>query len=149
MYSLTSNSIKHDLLETNDVKLEFISELTPYNINGTSTPVDNNFLDLGNIETFKNKYDLLLLCFYFIEPIYGPNKVVTSELYPFELFEGAPIETNYKTQGFMSAEYISADSVTRGTCLRYGLYLLKTGTNRVLVQATHDDIKGKLYGIKL
>lgn len=149
MYKLISNDVTHELLERGDLgHIKLISYLTPYNMNSAGTPTDNNFLGFGTLSEL-TQYDLLLLEFYFTDAGYGPNKIMASGLYPVELFEDAPIETNYKAVGFISAEYISADSITRGNCLRYGLYLLKTGTNKMLVQATHGDIKGILYGIKL
>lgn len=146
MYVLISNGVQHSLLEQGDLgHIKLISYLTPYNKNSEGSPNDTNFLSFKNIEEF----DLLLLELYFTDHGYGPNKIIASGLYPVELFKDAPIETNYKAQGFISAEYISADTVTRGDCLRYGLYLLKTGTSKVLVQSTSNDIKGILYGIKL
>lgn len=149
MYKLISNSVTHELLERGDLgHIKLISYLTPYNLNSAGTPTDNNFLGFGTLSEL-TQYDLLLLEFYFTDAGYGPNKIIASGLYPVELFKDAPIETNYKAQGFISAEYISADSVTRGNCLRHGLYLLKTGTSKVLAQSTADDIKGILYGIKL
>lgn len=149
MYSLTSNNVKHDLLEKSDVGIELISYLNPYNRLSESLPVDNNFISFGDIEVFKNKYDLLMLCLYFTDAGYGPNKILATTLYPVIQFQDAPIETNYKQIGLLSVDYISADSKTAGTALKYEVSILKTASNKVLAQTTHNDLKGILYGIKL
>lgn len=146
MYTLKSNNITHELLEKNDIKIELISNLTPYNTNGTEGPVDSNFMDIKEI---KNKYDILLLNLYFTEDDYGKNKISANSLYPISLFDELPIETNYKGVGFMSAEYISVDSVTTGNALKYTVSLKKTGPNKILACCTSSDTTGSLYGIKL
>lgn len=146
MYTLKSNNITHELLEKNDIKIELISDLTPYNTNGTSPPVDSNFMGVNEI---RNKYDILLLNLYFTSTGYGENKIFGSCLYPIILFNSLPVESDYKSVGFMSAEYISADSVNRGDALKYSVSLLKTGPDKILARCTADDVKGSLYGIKL
>lgn len=147
MYTVKSNNITHELLEKNDIKIELISNLTPYNTNGTSAPIDSNFMDFGEI---KNKYDILLLVLYFNDTGYGKNKILGNCLYPIILFDDLPVESNYKGGvGFMSAEYIGVDSVTAGNALKYSLSLLKTGTDKVLTRCTYSDMGGSLYGIKL
>lgn len=146
MYTLKSNNIKHELLEKNDIKIELISDLTPYNKNGTSSPVDSNFMDVNEI---KNKYDILLLNFYFTDTGYGENKILANCIYPISLFDNLPIESNYKGVGFMSACYISADSMTGGNARKYEVSLLKTGQDKILARCTADDVSGSLYGIKL
>lgn len=146
MYTLKSNDITHSLLEKNDIKIELISNLIPYNTNGTSAPIDSNFMDVNEI---KNKYDILLLNLYFTDTGYGENKILGHCLYPILLFDDLPIESDYNAIGFMSAEYISADSITLGNALKYAVSLLKTGPDKVLVRCTASDIGGSLYGIKL
>lgn len=146
MYTLKSNNITHDLLEKNDIKIELISELTPYNTNGTSSPVDSNFMDVNEI---KNKYDILLLNLYFTDSGYGENKILGNCLYPIILFDDLPVESNYKGVGFMSAEYISADSVVEGNARKYTVSLLKTGPDKILTRCSASDVCGNLYGIKL
>lgn len=146
MYTLKSNNITHELLEKNDIKIELISDLTPYNTNGTSSVVDSNFMDVNEI---KNKYDLLLLNMYFTDDGYGANKIVGNSLYPIRLFDNLSVESNYKAVGFMSADYISADSTTEGNARKYSLSLLKTGPDKMLARCTADDVRGSLYGIKL
>jgi hypothetical protein len=146
MYTLKSNNIMHELLEKNDIKIELISYLTPYNTNGTSSPNNSNFMDVNEI---KNKYDILLLSLYFTDEGYGKSKILGSCLYPISLFDDAPVESNYKNIGFMSAEYISADSITEGNARKYTVSLLKTGPDKILVRCTADDVKGILHGIKL
>lgn len=146
MYTLKSNNITHDLLEKNDIKIELISDLTPYNTNGTSSPVDSNFMDVNEI---KNKYDILLLNFYFTDTDYGENKILGNCIYPISLFDNLSVESNYKGVGFMAASYISADSKTEGNALKYEVSLLKTGPNKILARCTADDVRGSLYGIKL
>lgn len=146
MYNVKSNNITHELLEKNDIKLELISNLTPYNINGTSSPVDSNFMDINEI---KNKYDILLLNFYFTDSGYGKNKILSNCLYPIILFDELPVESNYKGVGFMAAEYISADTVNTGNALKYSVSLLKTGPDKILARCTASDVRGSLYGIKL
>lgn len=146
MYTLKSNNVTHELLEKNDVKIELISDLTPYNVNGTSAPVNSNFMDVNEI---KNKYDILLLNFYFIESGYGETKVLANSIYPISLFDSSPVESNYKDIGFMSADYISTDTTTEGNARKYSVSLLKTGTNKILARCTADDVRGSLYGIKL
>lgn len=146
MYNLKSNNIKHELLEKNDIKIELISNLTPYNTNGTSEPVDSNFMDVNEI---KNKYDILLLNIYFTDSGYGENKILGNCLYPIILFDDLPVESNYKGIGFMSAEYISADSVNGGNARKYSVSLLKTGSDKILTRCSASDVKGTLYGIKL
>lgn len=146
MYTLKSNNITHELLEKNDVKIELISNLTPYNTNGTSSPVDSNFMDVNEI---KNKYDILLLNFYFTDSGYGENKILGNCLYPIILFDDLPVESNYKGIGFMSACYISADSMTEGNARKYSVSLIKTGQDKILACCSADDVGGSLYGIKL
>lgn len=146
MYTLKSNNITHELLEKNDVKIELISDLTPYNKNGTASPIDSNFMDVNEI---KNKYDILLLNLYFTNTGYGRNKILGNCLYPISLFDDLPVESNYKGVGFMTVDYISADSITPGNALKYELSLLKTGQDKILIRCTSDDVGGSLYGIKL
>ena len=146
MYTLKSNDITHELLEKNDVKIELISDLTPYNTNGATPPIDGNFMDVNEI---KNKYDILLLNFYFTDAGYGKNKILGNCIYPIILFDDLPVESNYRAVGFMSSVYISADSKTEGNARKYELSLLKTGPDKILVRSTADDIRGSLYGIKL
>lgn len=146
MYILKSNNITHEILEKNDIKIELISNLIPYNTNGTSSPIDSNFMDVNAI---KNKYDILLLNIYFTDNNYGENKILGNCLYPFILFDDLPVESNYKGIGFMSAEYISADSVNKGDALKYSVSLLKTGPDKILTRCTASDVGGSLYGIKL
>ena len=50
MYTLKSNNITHEILEKNDVKIELISDLTPYNTNGAASPIDSNFMDVNEIK---------------------------------------------------------------------------------------------------
>lgn len=146
MYTLKSNNITHNLLEKNDIKIELISDLTPYNTNGESPPIDSNFMDVNEI---KNKYDILLLNFYFTDAGYGENKILGNCIYPISLFDSLPVEANYKGVGFMSAAYISADSKTEGNARKYEVSLLKTGPDKILSRCTADDVRGSLYGIKL
>lgn len=146
MYTLKSNNITHELLEKNDIKIELISNLTPYNTNGTSAPVDNNFIDVNEI---RNKYDMLLLNLYFTDIGYGESKVLANSLYPIRLFDESPVESNYKGVAFTSAEYISADSKTEGNARKYSVSLLKTGPDKILACCSASDVKGSLYGIKL
>lgn len=146
MYTLKSNNITHDLLEKNDIKIELISDLTPYNTNGTTPPIDSNFMDVNEI---KNKYDILLLNFYFTDSGYGENKIFGNCIYPISLFDNLSVESNYQGIGFMSASYISADSITEGNARKYEVSLLKTGPNEILARCTADDVSGSLYGIKL
>lgn len=146
MYALKSNNIKHELLEKNDIKIELISNLTPYNTNGTSAPIDSNFMD---VSAFKNKYDILLLNLYFTDSGYGENKILASSLYPIILFNDLPVESDYEGVGFMSAEYISANSASEGNARKYAISLLKTGPNKILTRCTASDVEGSLYGIKL
>lgn len=146
MYILKSNNITHELLEKNDIKIELISNLTPYNTNGTSAPIDSNFMDVNEII---NKYDILLLNIYFTDTGYGKNKILGSCLYPTILFDDLPAESNYKSIGFMSSEYIATDSVEAGNALKYSVSLLKTGTDKILARCTASDVGGSLYGIKL
>lgn len=146
MYILKSNNITHELLEKNDIKIELISKLIPYNTNGTSAPNDSNFMDVNEI---KNKYDILLLSLYFTDSGYGENKILGNCLYPIILFDGLPVESNYKGVGFMSAEYIAADSITEGNARKYTISLLKTGADKILARCTSSDVGGILYGIKL
>lgn len=146
MYTLKSNNITHNLLEKNDIKIELVSDLTPYYMNGTSEPVDSNFMGVNEI---KNKYDMLLLNLYFTDTGYGKNKILGNSLYPLALFDDLPVESNYKAIGFMSAEYIAADSVTQGNALKYAISILKTGPDRILIRCTSSDVMGSLYGIKL
>lgn len=146
MYTLKSNNITHELLEKNDIKIELITNLTPYNTNGTSGPVDSNFM---NVNEIKNKYDILLLNMYFTGTDYGKNKIVANSLYPITLFDGLPVESNYKGVGFMSAEYISADSITESNARKYTVSLIKTGPDKILARCSSSDTTGSLYGIKL
>lgn len=146
MYTLKSNKIKHELLEKNDIKIELITNLTPYNTNGTAAPVDSNFIDVNEI---KNKYDILLLNLYFNDTGYGKNKIIANSLYPISLFDDSPVESNYNGIGFMSADYISSDSVSEGTSRKYSVSLLKTGQDKILARCTASDVEGSLYGIKL
>lgn len=146
MYTLKSNNITHALLEKNDIKIELISNLMPYNVNGTSAPIDSNFMDVNEI---KNKYDILFLCLYFNSTGYGENKILGNCLYPIILFDDLPIESNYKGVGFMEADYISADSVNSGNALKYAVTLLKTGPDKILARSTSSDTGCSLYGIKL
>lgn len=146
MYTIKSNNITHELLEKNDIKIELISNLTPYNTNGTSSPVDSNFMDVNEI---KNKYDILLLNLYFTDPGYGENKILGNCLYPIILFDDLPVESNYNGIGFMSAEYIAADSINEGNARKYTVSLLKTGPDKILTRCSANDVSGILYGIKL
>lgn len=146
MYTLKSNNVTHELLEKNDIKIELISDLTPYNTNGTSTPVDSNFMDVNEI---KNKYDILLLNLYFTDSGYGKTKILGNSIYPISLFDESPVESNYNGVGFMSAEYISADSTSEGNSRKYTISLIKMGPDNILARCTADDVKGSLYGIKL
>jgi hypothetical protein len=146
MYILKSNNVTHELLEKNDIKIELISNLTPYNTNGDSSPVDNNFMDVNEI---KNKYDILVLNLYFTDSDYGKNKILGNCIYPISLFDDLPVESNYKGIGFMSVDYISADSTTEGSARKYSVSLLKTGTDKILARCTASDVVGSLYGIKL
>jgi hypothetical protein len=146
MYTLKSNNITHNLLEKNDIKIELISDLTPYNVNGTSSPVESNFMDVNEI---KNKYDILLLNFYFTDDGYGKNKILGNCIYPISLFDNLPVESNYKGIGFMSASYISADSTKESNARKYEVSLIKTGPDKMLTRCTADDVGGSLYGIKL
>lgn len=146
MYNLKSKNITHELLEKNDIKIELISNLTPYNTNGSASPIDSNFMDFNAI---KNKYDILLLTLYFTDSGYGENKILESSLYPITLFDDLPVESNYKAIGFMSTDYISADSVAKGDALKYQISLLKTGPDKILIRCTASDVRGHLYGIKL
>lgn len=146
MYALKSNNIKHELLEKNDIKIELISNLIPYNANGTSAPVDSNYMDVNEI---KNKYDILLLNIYFTDSGYGENKILGNCLYPIILFDDLPVESDYKGVPFMTAEYISADSTVEGNARKYSVSLLKTDRDKILTRCTADDVKGSLFGIKL
>ena len=146
MYTLKSNNVTHALLEKNDIKIELISNLTPYNTNGTASPVDSNFMDVNEI---KNKYDILVLNIYFTDSGYGKSKILGNCIYPISLFDDLPVESNYKSVGFMSADYISADSKTEGNSRKYSISLLKTGPGRILARCSASDVKGSLYGIKL
>lgn len=146
MYTLKSNNITHELLEKKDIKIEFISKLTPYNTNGTSSPIDSNFMDVSGII---NKYDILLLNFYFTDDGFGENKILGNCLYPTILFGDLPVESNYKGVGFMTSEYVSADSITEGNARKYSISLLKTGPDKILARCTASDVGGSLYGIKL
>lgn len=146
MYTLKSNNNKHVLLENNDIKIELITKLVPYNMNDTGAPDESHYIDVSPI---KNKYDVLLLNLYFTDPGYGENKIMGNCLYPVTLFDGAPLSTDYHDTGFMSVEYVSADSVTPGNALKYKISLVKTGPNRAIACCTADDICGSLYGIKL
>lgn len=146
MYTLKSNNITHELLEKNDIKIELISNLTPYNTNGTSAPVGSNFMDVNEI---KNKYDILLLNLYFTGDGYGENKILGNCIYPISLFDTVPVESNYNGIGFMSAEYIATDSTTEGNARKYSVSLLKTGPDKILARCTSSDMECSLYGIKL
>lgn len=146
MYTLKSNNVTHELLEKNDIKIELISNLTPYNTNGASPPIDSNFMDVDEI---KNKYDILLLNLYFTDDGYGENKILGNCLYPISLFDNLSVDSNYKGVGFMSALYISADTTANSNARKYEVSLLKTGTNKILARCTSDDVRGSLYGIKL
>ena len=146
MYTLKSNNITHELLEKNDIKIELISNLTPYNTNGTSEPVDSNFMDVNEII---NKYDILLLSLYFTDDDYGENKIFGNCIYPISLFDDLPVESNYKGVGFMTSDYIVTDSITKGDSLKYSLSLIKTGPHKILARCTASDMGGRLYGIKL
>jgi hypothetical protein len=146
MYTLKSNNVTHELLEKNDIKIELISNLTPYNTNGTSAPVDSNFMDVNEI---KNKYDILLLNLYFTDDGYGKNKILGNCIYPISLFDELPVESNYKSVGFMSADYIATDSTTEGNSRKYAISLIKTGPDKILARCTASDVEGSLYGIKL
>ena len=146
MYTLKSNNVTHALLEKNDIKIELISNLTPYNTNGALSPVDNNFMDVNEI---KNKYDILLLNLYFTDNDYGKNKICGNSIYPISLFDDLPVESNYKTIGFMTAEYIAADSMNPGNARKYSVSLLKTGPDKILARCTDTSVEGSLYGIKL
>jgi hypothetical protein len=146
MYNLKSNNITHELLEKNDIKIELISNLTPYNTNGSLAPIDSNFMDVNEI---KNKYDILLLNLYFTDSGYGKSKLLGNCIYPISLFDELPVESNYKGIGFMTAAYISADSITEGNSRKYSVSLIKTGPDKILACCTADDVKGSLYGIKL
>ena len=146
MYTLKSNNVNHELLEKNDIKIELISNLTLYNKNGTSAPIDSNFMDINEI---KNKYDMLLLNLYFTDSGYGENKIFGSCLYPISLFDDLPVESNYNAVGFMSAEYVAADSLNPGNALKHAVSLLKTGSDKILTICTASDVGGSLYGIKL
>lgn len=146
MYTLKSNNAKHELLEKNDIKIELISDLTPYNTNGTSSTVDSNFMDVNEV---RNKYDILLLNLYFTDSGYGRNKILGNCLYPISLFDDLPVESNYKAIGFMTAEYIATDSTTEGNSRKYAVSLLKTGPDKILARCTASDVEGSLYGIKL
>lgn len=146
MYTLKSNNITHELLEKNDIKIELISNLTPYNTNGTSAPVDSNFMDVNEI---KNKYDILLLNLYFTDEGYGKNKIYGNCIYPISLFDNLPVETNYKGIGFMSVDYVATDTTTEGNSRKYSVSLIKTGPDKILACSTASDVEGSLYGIKL
>nr|DAX05290.1 MAG TPA: hypothetical protein [Caudoviricetes sp.] len=146
MYTLKSNNVTHELLEKNDIKIELISNLTPYNTNGTSAPVDSNFMDVNEI---KNKYDILLLNLYFTDTGYGKSKILGNCIYPISLFDDLPVESNYKGIGFMSADYISADSITEGNARKFSISLIKTDPDKILARCTASDVEGSLYGIKL
>lgn len=146
MYTLKSNDVTHELLEKNDIKIELISNLTPYNTNGTTEPVDSNFMYVNEI---KSKYDILLLNIYFTDSGYGKSKILGNCIYPISLFDDLPIEANYKGIGFMSAEYISSGSITEGNSRKYSISLIKTGQDNILARCTADDVRGSLYGIKL
>ena len=146
MYTLKSNNVTHELLEKNDIKIELISNLKPYNTNGTSSPVDSNFMDVNEI---KNKYDIWLLNLYFTDSDYGKNKILGNCIYPISLFDDLPVEASYKGIGFMTADYISADSITEGNSRKYSVSLIKTGPNKIFARCTASDVEGSLYGIKL
>lgn len=146
MYTLKSNNITHNLLEKNDIKIELISNLIPYNTNGTAAPIDSNFMDISAI---KNKYDILLLNLYFTDDGYDKNKIYGNCLYPIILFDDLPVESNYEGIEFMSAEYVSASSISEGNARKYSASLLKTGPNKILARCTASDVGCSLYGIKL
>lgn len=146
MYTLRSNNVTHALLEKNDIKIELISDLTPYNTNGIAEPVNSNFMDVNEI---KNKYDILILNLYFTDDGYGKNKIFGNCIYPISLFDDLPVESNYKGVGFMTVNYIAADSIVEGNALKYSISLLKTGPDKILACCTASDVKGSLYGIKL
>lgn len=146
MYTLKSNNITHELLEKNDIKIELISNLTPYNTNGTAAPVDSNFMDVNEI---KNKYDILLLNIYFTDVDYGKNKIFGNCMYPIILFDDLPVESNYKGVGFMTVDYISADSIVEGNARKYSISLIKTGPDKILTRCSASNVEGSLYGIKL
>lgn len=146
MYTLKSNNITRELLEKKDIKIELISNLTPYNTNGASTPNESNFMDVNEII---HKYDILLLNLYFTDAGYGKNKILGNCIYPISLFDKLPIEPNYKGTGFMSADYVSADSKIDGKARKYSVSLLKMGEDKILACCTADDVEGSLYGIKL
>lgn len=146
MYTLKSNNVTHELLEKNDIKIELISNLTPYNTNDTGAPVDSNFMDVNEI---RNKYDILLLNLYFTDSGYGRNKILGNCIYPISLFDDLPVESNYKGVGFMSADYIAADSTTEGNARKYTVSLMKTGPDKILARCSASDVEGSLYGIKL
>lgn len=146
MYTLKSNNVTHALLEKNDIKIELISNLTPYNTNGESPPIDSNFMDVNEI---KNKYDILLLNLYFTDSGYGKSKILANSIYLISLFDDLPVESNYKGVGFMSADYISSNSVNEGNSRKYSISLIKTSPNKILARCTASDVEGNLYGIKL
>lgn len=146
MYTLKSNGVIHELLDKHDIKIELISDLTPYNTNGTSSPIDINFMDVNEI---KNKYDILILNIYFTDSGYGKNKILGNSMYPISLFDDLPVESNYNGVGFMSTDYISADSKNEGNSRKYSVSLIKTGPDKILARCTASDVKGSLYGIKL
>lgn len=146
MYTLKSNNVTHELLEKKDIKIELISNLTPYNINGVSSPVDSNFMDVNEI---KNKYDILLLNLYFTDAGYGKSKILGNCIYPISLFDELPVESNYKGVAFMVADYVSADSTSEGNARKYSVSLIKTGPDKILACCTASDVEGSLYGIKL
>lgn len=146
MYTLKSNNVTHELLEKNDIKIELILDLTPYNTNGTTPPVDSNFMYVNEI---KNKYDILLLNLYFTDSGYGKNKILGNCIYPISLFDDLPVESNYEGIGFMTVDYISSDSTAEGSSRKYSISLLKTGPDKVLARCTASDVEGSLYGIKL
>lgn len=146
MYILKSNNNTHELLEKNDIKIELISNLIPYNVNGTSAPIDSNFMDVNVI---KNKYDILLLNLCFTDSGYGINKILGNCLYPIILFDALPVESNYNGVGFMTVDYVSADSMSEGNARKYSLSLLKTGPDKILTRCSASDVNGSLYGIKL
>lgn len=146
MYTLKSNNVTHELVEKNDIKIELISNLTPYNTNGASEPVSSNFMDVNEI---KNKYDILLLNLYFTDEGYGKNKILGNCIYPISLFDDLPVESNYKGIGFMSVDYVTADSTIEGNARKYSVSLIKTGPDKILSRCTASDVEGSLYGIKL
>lgn len=146
MYTLKSNNITHELLEKNDIKIELISNLTCYNANGTSTPVDSNFMDVNVI---KNKYDMLLLNLYFTDNGYGESKIFGNSIYPISLFDDLPIESDHTGIPFMSADYISADNNIESKARKYSVSLIKMGPDKMLARCSASDVGGSLYGIKL